>query len=148
MNRLRLGAAVVAVLLIGSACTSSFAKDNPQLCSADKVQLVKDFVAKDGLTPQAAADKAGTDARCLTTDETTQAQATYVAFKAQATPTPTATQAPTAAPTTAAPAIATPTASPTPSPTPTATPTEAPTAAPTEAPATQAPATPAPTRAA
>ncbi|HEX9496441.1 MAG TPA: hypothetical protein VGA38_11850, partial [Candidatus Limnocylindria bacterium] len=104
MNRLRLGAAVVAVLLIGSACTSSFAKDNPQLCSADKVQLVKDFVAKDGLTPQAAADKAGTDARCLTTDETTQAQATYVAFKAQATPTPTATQAPTAAPTTAAPA--------------------------------------------
>ena len=143
--------AVAALLLIASACTSSFAKDNAALCSADKIQLVKDSVAKDGLTPQAAADKAGTDARCLTTDETVQAQATYAAFKAAATPAPTAvalsTTAPTASPTES------PSASPSAAPTdqPTDQPTEQPAAAPTEGPATTPkpatpkPATPAPT---
>lgn len=144
-------AAVVAIVLLGSACTSSFAKDNPALCSADKVEQVKSYVAKDGLTPEAAADKAGTDARCLSGDETTQAQATYAAFKAQATTAP-VTQAPTAAPTTAAPtasptpsASASPSASPSPTPTPTEAPTAAPTEAPTPAPATPKPATPSPT---
>ncbi|MHB8632321.1 MAG: hypothetical protein ACYC9W_10380, partial [Candidatus Limnocylindria bacterium] len=139
---MRFGAAAVAILLIGSACSSSFAKDNPQLCSADKVQLVKDYVAKDGLTPQAAANKAGTDARCLSANETTQAQATFAAFQAQQA---TATPSPSAAATTAAPS-ASPSASPSLSPTPSSTLTAAPaeaqaTAAPTEQPA----ATPSPT---
>jgi hypothetical protein len=131
--------AVAALLLIGSACTSSFAKDNAALCGADKIQRVKEYVANDGLTPQAAADKAGTDARCLTTDETTQAQATYAAFKAAATPAPTAVALSTTAPT------ASPTESPSPTAAPTdAAPTEQPGAAPTQAPATPKPATPKP----
>jgi hypothetical protein len=139
--RKRLGVAAVAVLLIGGACSSSFAKDNAALCSSDKIQLVKDAVAKDGLTPQAAADKAGTDARCLTADETTQAQAQYAAYKAAATtappsaialstPTPSATESPTPSPTEAAAA-------------PTDPPTEQP-SGPTNAPATPKPATPKP----
>src|SRR5437870_3812440 len=60
MNRVWVAAA--ALLVIGSACTSSFAQNNPALCGADKVQQVKDYVAKAGMTPQDAADKAATDA--------------------------------------------------------------------------------------
>ena len=150
----RLGAVTAVLLVIGSACTSSFVKDNPQLCSADKIQAVKDAVAKDGLTPQVAAGKVGTDARCLSDSETRQAQATYTAYQAQQSAAATAsTQAPTAAPTTAAPttsatATTTAAASTTPAPTPatasTQAPTEQPSAASTEAPATPTP-TPAPT---
>ena len=138
----RLGVAVAALLLIGSACTSTFAKDNPQLCSNDKIQLIKDAVARDGLTPQAAADKVGTDARCLSDDETKQAQATFAAFKARATTAPTQAAA-TAIPTTAAPTAApSPSASATTNAASTQAPTEQPTAAPTETPK---PATPTPT---
>ncbi len=147
----RLGATVAALLLVGSACTSTFAKDNPQLCGTDKIQQIKDAVAKDGLTPQAAADKVGTDARCLSDDETKQAQATFAAFKAQATAAPTQAAA-TAIPTTAVPTTAasnpSATASPSSSASPTTNtastqaPTEQPTAAPTETPK---PATPTPT---
>lgn len=139
-----LGVAIAALLVLGG-CTSSFAKGHPDLCSDAKVQQVKDAVAK-GADLQAAATQAGSDPQCLTADEQTQAQASFAAFQAQQSPTPTPT--PTAAATTAAPtsAAATPTASAAPSPTDTPAAT---TAAPTQAPTTQAPTappkTPAPT---
>ena len=72
MRRLGPWGVAAAALLVSSACTSSFAKDNPQLCDANKGQAVKDAVAG-GLTPQAAADKVGTDLRCLSDDEATYA---------------------------------------------------------------------------
>lgn len=129
MRRLGPWGVAAAALLLGSACISSFAKDNPQLCDANKGQAVKDAVAG-GLTPQAAADEVGTDLRCLSDDEAKQVRATYVAFTSSVTSAP-------------APTLASPAASPTTN----AASTQQPTAAPTDAPATQTPATRAPTAA-
>jgi hypothetical protein len=149
-----LGVAIAALLILG-ACTSTFAKDHPDVCSDAKIQQVKDAIAS-GSDLAAAAAKASSDPQCLTNDEQKQAQASYAAYLAQS-PTPAAT---TAAPATAAPtatAAAT-SAAPSPTDTPAATtaaptpgntvaPTDAPTAQPTAKPtATVAPTpTPAPT---
>ena len=69
----------VAALLVLGACTSSFAKDHPELCNDAKLQQVKDAVAK-GADLQTAASQAGSDPQCLTADEQKQAQASFAAF--------------------------------------------------------------------
>src|SRR5438105_1787355 len=146
-----LGLAIAALLIATTACSSSFAKDHPDLCSEAKIQQVKDAVAR-GADLAAAASQAGSDPQCLTAEEQQQAQASFAAFKAQQTPSPTPA-ATTAAPTSAAPS---PSASATESPSatavavattaaPTQAQTEAPTQAPTATPLRTATPTPAPT---